>query len=357
MTTASEHQMEQAFHQTGDHRRSERISRETISAIAVAILCVAMLLGARFISPSLGSWSQVETVLVLGSFLIVLSFGQGLVILTGGLDLSLPAVITLGGILATNWVGATDPGAWYLLGAVLLVCAGVGLVSAIGIVWLHIPPFIMTLAMSIIVSSALLGYTRGTPRGAAPDLALALMKSKVLGMPMPILFVIGFVILGALFQSRSVPGRYLYAIGTNIHAARIAGVPVLLVQAMPYVISAVCAGLVGIMLVGYSNGATLRMGDDYLLPSIAAVVIGGSSILGGRGNFLGTVGGALLLTTLGTIITAIGLQIGWRTIIEGAVVLIALLLLREELFQKLGQYWRSSQPASESGSITRRKGT
>lgn len=333
-------QQKPAYAQTADTRESARLSRETISAVSVALICIVMLIGARFVSPSLGSWSQVETVLVLGSFLVVLSFGQGLVILTGGLDLSLPALITLGGILATNWIGANDPGAWYLLPVVLLVCAGVGLISAIGIVWLRVPPFIMTLAMSIIVSSALLGYTKGSPRGGAPDAALTLMKGSILGLPAIIVFVIVFVILGWLFQSRSVPGRYLYAIGTNIDAARIAGVPVVLMQMLPYVISAVCAGLVGIMLVGYSNGATLRMGDDYLLPSIAAVVIGGSSILGGRGTFLGTVGGALLLTTLGTIISAIGLQIGLRTIIEGLIVLTALLLLREELFQKFGSFWR-----------------
>jgi ribose transport system permease protein len=328
------------FAQSTDSRASARVSRETISTVTVAILCVVMLLGARFISPSLGSWSQVETVLVLGSFLVVLSFGQGLVILTGGLDLSLPALITLGGILATNWVGVYDTGAWYLLPVVLLICAGVGLLSAIGIIWLKVPPFIMTLAMSIIVSSILLGYTKGTPRGASPDAALALMKGSVFGQPAVITFVILFVIMGWLFQSRSATGRYLYAVGMNVDAARIAGVPVIVVQALPYVVSAVCAGLVGIMLVGYSNGATLRMGESYLLPSIAAVVIGGSSILGGSGSFLGTVGGAILLTTLGTIISAIGLEFGLRTIIEGTIVLVALLLLREEFFQKLGSLWR-----------------
>lgn len=329
-----------AFAQAGDTRRSAGISRETVSTVAVAGLCVAMLLGARFISPALGSWSQVETVLVLGSFLVVLSFGQGLVILTGGLDLSLPALATLGGILATNWAGQSDPSAWYLLPVVLLVCAGVGLLSAAGIVWLRVPPFIMTLAMSIIVSSLLLGYTRGTPRGAAPEMALALMKGHVLGLPAPVVFLVAFILLGWLFQSRTVFGRYLYAIGTNVEAAHIAGVPVTAMRILPYVISAVCAGFVGIMLVGYSNGATLRMGDSYLLPSVAAVVIGGSSILGGRGTFLGTVGGAILLTTLGTIISAIGLEFGLRTIIEGAIVLTALLLLRDELFQKLSALLR-----------------
>ncbi len=333
-------QAESPFAQLGDARASARISREAISASTVAILCVLLLFGARFVSPSLGSWAQVETVLVLGFFLVILSFGQGLVILSGGLDLSLPATITLGGILATSATGFGEAGNWLLPLLVVGVCGAVGLASAIGVVWLRVPPFIMTMAMSIIVASALLGYTSGTPRGSAPEAALILMKSRVLGMPAPILVLLGFVVLGWLFQSRSVIGRYIYAVGTNEQAARIAGVPVTAVQILPYVVSAVCAGFVGVALVGYSNGATLRMGDDYLLPSIASVVIGGSSILGGRGTFLGTVGGAILLTTLGTIISALGLEFGLRTIIEGSIVLVALLLLREELFQKLRGLFR-----------------
>lgn len=324
-----------SYAQAVDTRGSAKISRETISAISVGVLCVVLLFSARLINPALGSWSQVETVLVLGFFLVVLSFGQGLVILTGGLDLSLPATITLGGILATTWAGTGDASQWFLLPLVLAVCGAVGLLSAIGVIWLRVPPFIMTMAMSIIVASALLGYTKGTPRGSAPEAAVALMKSDFLGLPTPIVALVVFVIAGWLFQSRSVFGRYLYAVGTNAEAARNAGVPVTLARALPYVISAICGGFVGIALVGYSNGATLRMGDDYLLPSIAAVVIGGSSILGGRGTFLGTVGGALLLTVLGTIIAALGLEFGLRTIIEGSIILIALLLLREELFQKL----------------------
>jgi len=301
------------FEQTGDTRKSARFSREALSAVTVAVLCVVLLLSARFVSPALGSWAQVETVLVLGFFLVVLSFGQGLVILTGGLDLSLPATITLGGILAAGMVGAHNPHAWYLLPAVLGICALVGLVSGLGVVALRVPPFIMTMAVSIIVSSGLLGYTQGTPRGVAPEFAVALMKGEILGVRMPIIVLLGFVALAWVFQSRSVLGRYLYAVGTNVDAARIAGVPVVMAQILPYVVSAVCAGFVGIALVGYSNGATLRMGDNYLLPSIAAVVIGGSSILGGRGTFLGTVGGAILLTTLGTMISALGFEFGLQS--------------------------------------------
>jgi ribose transport system permease protein len=191
------------------------------------------------------------------------------------------------------------------------------------------------MATSIIVASATLGMTNGTTRGAAPELLTDLMKSQVAGVPASIFFLVAFVFVAWVVQACSVFGRHVYAVGTNDQAARIAGIPVTLTRFLPYVISAVCAGFVGMMLVGYSNGATLRMGDNYLLPSIAAVVIGGSSILGGRGTFLGTVGGAILLTTLGTIISAIGLNFGLRTIIEGSIILIALLLLRDEFFERL----------------------
>lgn len=323
------------YSSSADTRTSAKISREAISASVVAALCVVMLFGSRFISPSLGSWGQVETVLVLGSFLVILSFGQGLVVLTGGLDLSLPALITLGGVLTAGLIGDNNPAQVYMLPIVLAACGAVGLVSGLGVVFLRVPPFIMTMAVSIIVASLALGATGGSPRGSSPDFLNALMKTQVLGVRWSIVFLVLFVIVGWLVQSRTVFGRYVYAVGTNVEAARIAGVPVNLVRILPYVISAACAGFVGMMLVGYSNGATLRMGDDYLLPSIASVVIGGSSILGGRGTFLGTVSGAILLTTLGTIISAIGLSFGLRSIIEGLIILVALLLLRDEIFERL----------------------
>lgn len=322
-----------------DERESARIDRETVGIVSVFLLCALLIYVSRFVSPALGSWQQVSTVLVLASFLCVLSFGQGIVILTGGLDLSMPALITLGGVLATSWAGG--PGEGYMLVAVLLVCAGVGLLSGSGILLLGIPPFIMTMATSIIVSSVALGFTRGSPRGSAPPVLVAFMKGTMLGVPLPIWMLASVALLGWTLQSRSVVGRYLYAIGVNREAARIAGVPAGVVSLVPYVLSATCAGLTGFMLVGYANGATLRMGDNYLLPSIAAVVIGGSSILGGRGSYIGTVGGAILLTILSTIIAAVGLGQGWRTVIEGGIILLALLLLREGLFERLRSPRRS----------------
>ena len=325
-----------------DRRASAKISRETVSAILVFSITALLFLSSRSISPHLGTLSHVQTVLMLASFLVVLSFGQGLVILSGGLDLSLPAVITLGGVLATSINGSGSIPDSFIIPLVVLCCGIVGLFSALGVVWLKVPPFIMTMATSIIVASVALGATKGTPRGVSPDILLTLMKTHVFGVPTPIAFTLAFVVAGWTLQSRTAFGKHLYAVGTNATASRIAGLPVTTTQIVPYIVSAACAGFVGMMLVGYSNGATLRMGEAYMLPSIAAVVIGGSSILGGSGSFIGSVGGALLLTTLGTIISALGIDLGVRTIIEGSIILLALLLLRDEVFQKVRTSWKSS---------------
>lgn len=134
-----------AFRASADLRHGGGISRETANAIIVFGLSLLLILGSRFVSPALGSWNQVLTVLMLASFLIVLAFGQGLVILVGGLDLSIPAVITLGGVLATGWADAGS--AWYVLPAILVLCGLVGAFNGLGVTVLKIPPFIMTMAV------------------------------------------------------------------------------------------------------------------------------------------------------------------------------------------------------------------
>ncbi|GAB5468320.1 MAG: hypothetical protein Kilf2KO_13500 [Rhodospirillales bacterium] len=319
-----------------DSRRRARLDSETVAAIAIFALCVLLIVCSRFISPALGGWSHAETTLLLASFLIVVAFGQGLVILVGGLDLSVASMITLGGVLGTTLVGSYEAGPW-ALPAMILLCGALGAISGFAIGYLNVPPFIMTMAMGVIVYSGCLGYTKGTPRGAAPELFVDLMKAEWLGMPAAIVFVVLFAVGGWFMQTQTAFGRRLYAVGSNRAAAQVAGVRVRRVTMSAYIVSAICAGFTGLMLAGYANGATLRMGDSYLLPSIAAVVVGGSSILGGRGSFVGTVGGAILLTALSTIIQALGVPQGWRTVIEGMIVLIALLMLREQLYQAVVQ--------------------
>lgn len=313
-----------------DKRGVVRMQRETVGAIGVFVVCAIALVLSRFINPEFGSLRQLQTILTLASFLIVISYGQGLAVLIGGLDLSIPSVITVGGVLAASWMSTLSPsGAWWQIPAVLAVCAVVGVFNGIGITALRIPPFIMTLASGIIVYSICLGATGGTPSGAAPASLVTLMSGRVAGIPLVSLFVVVFCVIAAFTQSHTSFGQRLYALGSNPVAAKIAGVRINVITVITYALSAALAGFVGMMLVGYSNGATLRMGDSYLLPSIAAVVIGGSSILGGRGTFIGTIGGAILLTIFDMVITSLGFAQGWRTMISGGLILAAILFQHE----------------------------
>lgn len=310
-----------------DTRKSSRISREALNIAGIFLLCILALLAAKWINPNAGGFQQLETILVLCSFLVVVAFGQGLVVLIGGLDLSIPSLITLGGILTAVWVGA-DGGLWHSA-VVLAVCAAVGVVNGVGIAVFKIPAFIMTLAMGIIVYSLCLGATGGSPNGASPHVFTWLMSARALGIPVIVLFTLAGAAIAFIVQSRTRFGTRLYALGSNPLAAKFAGLHTVRLTIMTYGLCALLAGVTGMLLVGYSNGATLRMGEPYLLPSVAAVVIGGSSISGGRGSFIGTLAGVLLLTILDMIISSLGFSQGWRTVISGAIILLAIVLQHE----------------------------
>ena len=325
---------------SGQDRRAggrRGISGDVWNALALFGLTALLILGSRWISPGFGGWSQAKAILVLSSFVVVVAFGQQLVILTGGLDLSIASVMTMGGVLAFTFIGASSPALLWGVPGVLLLTAAIGALNGIGVVWLRVPPFIMTLAMGIIVYGATLGLTGGTPRGQPSPLLLALFTADLAGVPLVIYLISVLAVLGTLLQRGTGFGRRLYAVGTNPAAAHIAGLPVRRITMMTYVISGASAGLAGVLMVGYAGGATLTMGQSYQLPSIAAVVVGGTSILGGSGLYLGAVGGALLLTTFSTVIASIGIAEGWRTVIYGIVILLALLLLREELYVWVGR--------------------
>jgi ribose transport system permease protein len=306
-----------------------RFNSQMLATVIVFAASALMILASRGISPSFGGGSQLKSILVLSTFIIVIGFGQGLVILLGGLDLSVASVCTLGGVLAFSWIGSSASALALGLPLVLLATASVGAVNGVGVAVLRVPAFIMTLASGIIVYSICLGFTGGSPRGAAPPVLSALFVEQVAGVPIIIFLMIAVALLGTLIQSGTAFGRKLYAIGSGETAAFIAGIPVRLLTIGAYAIAGACSGLAGVLMVGYAGGATLTMGQPYLLPSIAAVVVGGASILGGRGSYIGTVGGAILLTTITTIIAALQMPEGWRTMIYGGIILLALIFMSD----------------------------
>jgi ribose transport system permease protein len=311
----------------------ERFARNRASIMLAlpAYVCFLLVLIATqmLLGNTLLNGRYYDTILVLSSFLAILALGQGAVILTGGLDLSLPWTIALCGILVSGMAAGSNADLIYAVPLVLLIGALIGLANGAGIVLLGLSPIVMTLAMNGILQGASLLYSGGTPDGFAAPLLRALMTQKVMGVTPVVIFLILFVIAAVTLLTRTGFGRRIYAIGNSMRAAELSGIGVKRTVVAVYVLSGVCAAIVGILLSGLSGQASLGMGDEYLLPSIAAVVVGGTLITGGRGNYLGMLGGVLLLTALQTLLAGTTFPMSVRQIIFGLVILGAVIALRE----------------------------
>lgn len=306
-------------------RRHAEDLRYAVPAYACFVL---VLIGTGFLYHGL-SGGYVNSLLVLASFLSVLSLGQGAVILTGGLDLSLPWTIGLCGILLAGIVQGHAFAAAWAVPLVLAIGALIGLVNGLGIVLFALPPIVVTLAMDGILQGVAMVYSNGTPSGFAPPELVWLMTARVWGVTPELWLLAIFVIVATLLLSRTPFGRRVYAIGNSLRAARLSGVNVGRTLVLVYVLSGLCSAIVGVLLDGFSGQASLGMGDSYLLPSIAVVVVGGTLITGGRGSYLGMIGGVLLLTALQTLLAGTTLPDAMRQIIYGLVVLGAVVALRE----------------------------
>ncbi len=297
-------------------------------AVLTAFGCIILLLlvGSLY-SPNFLSPEYLLLQLKVGAFLGVIATGMMLVILLGQIDLSVPWTVTMGAMMAA---AATNFGP---MGEVLAIPFGVltgvllGLVNGIGVAYLRIPSMIITLAVNAVAQGLMVAYTGGfAPQDSASGAMKFLAAQSTFGVPHA---VVVWLIVGAaaiFVLTRTSFGRAVYGIGNRESAAYLSGVPT---QRVVMIAFALCGGLAafgGVLLAGYAGKAAQSMGDAYLLPAIAAVVLGGTSILGGRGNYLGTVAGVILITLLQSILGVMQMAEFGRQIIYG-VVIIAMLLL------------------------------
>ena len=306
------------------HGETLRLVLPAYAALAVVLVVTALALGPQLTFPD-----YIDSILLLSSFPAVIVLGQGVVILAGGLDLSIPWMVTFAGILLTGMSRGADGAMLWAAPMVLAVAAAVGFVNGVGVVGLGISPIIMTIAMNGMLQAAALIYCNGAPIGLAPPGLHWLMRGTLGGLTPIVWLLAGFVVGSTLLLSRTTFGRRIYAVGNSPLVARFAGVPVGRILIFAYMLSALCAALVGLMLSGFGFQATLEMGDAFLLPSIAAAVVGGTLITGGRGHYFGMFGGALLLTALSTLLSGLLLPAAVRSIIFGGVLLAAVVALRE----------------------------
>lgn len=311
------------------NRRALRYILPCYALLLAVLVATIVLYGTTIISIN-----YLNSLLMLTGFLAVLGLGQGVVILSGGFDLSVPWTIGLCAILMAGLAGGSDQAAIWAVPLVMLAGIVIGGFNGANVVLLGLPPIVVTLASNGILQGIALLYVdpeRGalTLLGQAPAAVVWFMDGKVLGFAPVAWFLILFVVGGTLLLNRTTFGRRLYAVGNSRMVAKLSGVRVGRTLMGAYMLSGLCSSFVGIMLIGLSKTAYRGMGDRYLLPSIAVVVVGGTLVTGGRGHYLGIFGGALLLTALDTLMSGTTWSQAIRQIIFGLVVLGAVLALRE----------------------------
>jgi ribose transport system permease protein len=293
--------------------------------LLVLVLCAtAALNGSSF---KFGTY--LVSLLTFGSFLAILGLGQGAVITAGGLDLSVPWAITFPAIVVTTYANGSDSNAIWAIPLALGLGALIGLCNGVLIVGVRISPIIATLAIGGILEGVALVFSHGAPIGNAPPALIWFLNGRLFGLSPAVWFLGAFVVLSTLVLNGSGFGRRLRAVGNSEWVAKLSGVRTGAVTIGVYVLSGFCSAIVGLMLAGFADQAYYDMGKPYLLASIAVVVLGGTSITGGRSHYLGILGGALLFTAMGSMLQATSLPEAVRHIIYGVVLLAAVLMLRD----------------------------
>ena len=298
-------------------------------SLIIAFTCIIlMLFGGALYSREFLSPEYLLQQLQISAFLGIIASGVMMVILIGHIDLSIPWTVTLGAMMATAFAG------WYgETGNLLAIPVGifcgamVGLLNGIGVAYLRLPSMIFTLGMNAVVQGLMVLHTGGfAPQDHATDAMHFLAVGRpMFGIPNALLI---WVVVGAFttfLLTHTAFGRRVYAVGNREAAAYLSGVNTNAVIIWCFVLSGAAAAFAGVLLAGYSTKAYQAMGDPYLLPAIAAVVLGGTNILGGRGNYLGTIAGVILITLLQSILAVMQMPEAGRQIIYGIVILAMLL--------------------------------
>jgi ribose transport system permease protein len=295
--------------------------------LAVILFVLSGLLPNGFGSDINVARAQATNILRLAVFLGVIAAGQTLVIISGGegIDLSAGSVVTLTAILVYVVVNGSDEKVLLGLLIALAVGAFIGFLNGVGITFLKVSPFVMTLGMSGVVTGAIIVITHGNVTGKVAPIMTRLIARPLLPslqIPNAIIIWVLFGTLMWLVLERSTFGRNLFAIGANRITARLSGVDVTGMNLLTYSLAGALAGFGGFLLVGNTGVVHLQLGQPFLFPSIAAVAVGGTLLSGGKGSYWGTMAGAIVLTLITSLLTTMQMPDSVRRMVLGGTLLI-----------------------------------
>ena len=301
-------------------------SRPFLTLVVVVVVWIA----ASIVSQGFGSYGHLRYLVELAAAIGIVAAGQTLVVIGGGIDLSVGAVITVASVSLPLLSPAGDPTGLAGMVFTLALAAGIGFVNGAGIAYLRVHPLIMTLAMATLLQGLLVIIAGGSAVSVQNPLVVWFGSARPAGIPAGILLWLA-VSAATLILLHATPfGARVFALGTNPVATRLSGVNVNRITILLYTFGGLMAGLTGILVLGMNRQGYVGIGEPYLLASIAAVVLGGTSILGGRGTYAGTIPAAILLVTITAIITVVNASPGWRSILFGSLILGLLLFSGRE---------------------------
>jgi ribose transport system permease protein len=325
----------------------KRLDKATVIAFGCSILLIAI---GAIAEPNFISSDYLLQQLQTASFLGIIATGVMLVILLGHIDLSIPWVISIGGMMATAATGMFGEAVGPLIAIPFGIACGaaIGLVNGLGVAYLRAPSMIFTLGMNAVAQGLMVFHTGGF---APQDKGLPIMRELATGrlipdVPNPLLIWLAVGTATVFMLTRTSLGRKIYAIGNKERAVYLSGVDTRRVLLICFAISGACAAAGGILLAGWANRSYQAMGDPYLLPTIAAIVLGGTNVLGGRGSYIGTVAGVILITLLQSILSVLQPQLFFadlgfkmpaevfRQVVFGVVIIAMLLLYGRERLQR-----------------------
>jgi ribose transport system permease protein len=297
-----------------------------VAAIWIAVALLFAL--SSLLAPAMFQLSQVVNILQVAAFLGVIAIGQTFVVLTGGIDLSQAGLVTLTNIVSTSLMGGTADNILLAITVSLLLAAGVGAANGFLVAIVAITPLIATLGMNAILFGGALVFTGGAPHGSAAPEFQPIGTGYLFGLPASTLVWAGLAIFAFILTRRTIFGRWLYAVGANAQAATMMGIPVAGVRMLAYVLSAVLASLGGLLLTAYIGAPSLGIGNQFLLTSVAAVVVGGTSLSGGIGSVLSTVGGTIFIAELSSFTNIVRVSTGTQFVIQGVLIILSVLAYR-----------------------------
>jgi len=305
--------------------------KSKIKNAMVYILLVLMLLMAEIFSPGYLNLTHFMGILRLASFMGIAAIGQTFALLTGGIDLSISTTISFSYVLAAQVMMGQDSSILPALGCVLILGLIVGIINGAGICLLNIPPFIMTLGVGSIIRGAYMVFTKGAPKGSSAPLISAISNQTIFGNMYGIVIIwIVLAVITILLMKKTTYGRRIYAVGSNVKASKFSGINTRAIIFSVYIISAVVSAIMGYLLIGYTGMSYLHVGDNYSTNVIAAVIIGGTSIVGGKGGYLGSAAGAVMMTVLEDFLTIVNIPEAGRMMAQGALILLLLMMYARE---------------------------